>query len=214
MKHKFSHGFQEWQDKHKNLSPEEWRKEYNRIYKGMDDVNGGEYYSLLMSTEPSADNVETHRCEATLPFIKKGDKVIDVGCLCGRYVKFLDKHGHKACGVDIVSDAVQFGNRFFGDTRLFVGDIYSLPFLSKSFDVVVCFETLEHLPRYEEATMELLRITKPGGWCLLSVPYKNRIGSVYHVHSFEENWMDWLGPTANVTTQVHDIWMFTKIKRA
>ncbi|MDD5751504.1 MAG: methyltransferase domain-containing protein, partial [Candidatus Peribacteraceae bacterium] len=44
---------------------------------------------------------------------------------------------------------------------------------SEEFDVVVCFETIEHVPQYREALAHLFRALKPGGVLLLSTP--NRV---------------------------------------
>lgn len=50
------------------------------------------------------------------------------------------------------------------------GDIYSLPFADKSFDVVFCLEVLEHLQMPEKALAELCRVTDKT--LILSVPHE------------------------------------------
>ena len=49
-------------------------------------------------------------------------------------------------------------------------DIKNLPFASASFDCVICSEVLEHIPEHENALKELVRILKPQGNLVVSVP--------------------------------------------
>jgi SAM-dependent methyltransferase len=57
-----------------------------------------------------------------------------------------------------------------------------LPFASDSFDVVVCTQVLEYVPRPQEAVDEIRRVLKSGGSLLLSVP------SVFPRDSDPEYW--------------------------
>jgi SAM-dependent methyltransferase len=58
----------------------------------------------------------------------------------------------------------------------YVSDITNIPVPDASFDVILCTEVLEHVPRPIDALKEMVRITKPGGRLLLSAP----LGSGLH----------------------------------
>jgi ubiquinone/menaquinone biosynthesis C-methylase UbiE len=62
----------------------------------------------------------------------------------------------------------------------YVADITNIPVSDSSFDVILCTEVLEHVPRPIEALREMVRITKPGGRLLLSAP----LGSGLHQEPF------------------------------
>lgn len=47
---------------------------------------------------------------------------------------------------------------------------YPLPLATASFDAVLCFETVEHLPYPERLVAELGRVTRPGGVLILTTP--------------------------------------------
>jgi ubiquinone/menaquinone biosynthesis C-methylase UbiE len=49
-------------------------------------------------------------------------------------------------------------------------DAMRLPFADATFDYVVCSEVLEHLPDDARAAREILRVLKPGGTCIATVP--------------------------------------------
>jgi 2-polyprenyl-3-methyl-5-hydroxy-6-metoxy-1,4-benzoquinol methylase len=57
-----------------------------------------------------------------------------------------------------------------------VGDVTSIAAPDASFDVVLCTEVLEHVPRPNEAVGEMARLLKPGGRLLLTAP----LGSGLH----------------------------------
>ena len=50
------------------------------------------------------------------------------------------------------------------------GDGETLPLKSKSFDVVICMDTLEHIKNDSKVIKELFRILQPGGFAFISVP--------------------------------------------
>lgn len=52
-----------------------------------------------------------------------------------------------------------------------VGDIHKLPFADNSEDAVVCLAVLEHVEDPAQAARELYRVLKPGGFCLVYVPF-------------------------------------------
>ena len=58
----------------------------------------------------------------------------------------------------------------------YVSDITSIPVPDASFDVILCTEVLEHVPRPIEALHEMVRITRPGGRLFLTAP----LGSGLH----------------------------------
>ncbi|WP_051379810.1 class I SAM-dependent methyltransferase [Bradyrhizobium murdochi] len=58
----------------------------------------------------------------------------------------------------------------------YVSDITDIPVPDASFDVILCTEVLEHVPRPIESLGEMIRIAKPGGRLFLTAP----LGSGLH----------------------------------
>lgn len=54
--------------------------------------------------------------------------------------------------------------------RFICGDATRLEFDSQSFDAVTMFDVLEHIPDHESAATEAIRVLRPGGVLLVSVP--------------------------------------------
>jgi len=57
--------------------------------------------------------------------------------------------------------------------RFVHGDATRLEFASASFDAVTMFDVIEHVPDDQKAMSEVLRVLKPGGYVLVSVPNEN-----------------------------------------
>jgi ubiquinone/menaquinone biosynthesis C-methylase UbiE len=51
-------------------------------------------------------------------------------------------------------------------------DLTRLTFAEATFDLVVCFDVLEHVPDYRQALRECHRVLRPGGKMLLTVPFR------------------------------------------
>lgn len=49
-------------------------------------------------------------------------------------------------------------------------DLTEIPVRDDSFDAIICYHVLEHIPDDSKAMRELHRILKPGGWALLQSP--------------------------------------------
>lgn len=55
--------------------------------------------------------------------------------------------------------------------RLRFGDVTALPFAAARFDAVLSLDVLEHVPDYRAALRQFARVLRPGGQCVLSVPF-------------------------------------------
>lgn len=99
--------------------------------------------------------------------------VLEAGCGEGFVLKYLAEHrpGWRLAGCDISAGAIAFARRTCpADIGLDVADIYRLPMPSRSFDLVICSEVLEHLADVPAALAELQRISR--GHVLITVPHE------------------------------------------
>lgn len=87
-------------------------------------------------------------------------KILEIGVGNKTLANLLEKYGIKVITLDV-------------DRRLnplVVGDVKNLPFKSDSFELITCFEVLEHLPfeYFKEILLELNRTSK--SYVILSIP--------------------------------------------
>lgn len=111
------------------------------------------------------------RYEFAKPFCA-GKEVLDIACGAGYGTKALAGVARRVVGVDVDDTAIRFAGRHDGGAggHYFVGDAMALPFADGSFDVVVSFETIEHLPNIPRYLAEIRRVLRPHGVYLVSTP--------------------------------------------
>ncbi len=49
-------------------------------------------------------------------------------------------------------------------------DVTDIQFEDNSYDVIICYHVLEHVPEDRKGLQELYRILRPGGWAIIQVP--------------------------------------------
>lgn len=111
-----------------------------------------------------------------------GQKILDMGCGEGRHVARACQEKSIFCqGADLsFSDLLKTKEKLqlheklddFKDSSwgLNSTDITSLSYKDEAFDIVICSEVLEHIPKDEKAVKELLRVLKHKGTLAISVP--------------------------------------------
>lgn len=102
--------------------------------------------------------------------------VLEIGCGLGGFCIHAAKRGANAIGLDINSSAVKKAkelaqkSKFRNQLDFVIGDAQFLPFRNASNDIVVCSETLEHIPNYKRAFNQLVRVTGESGYLCVTVP--------------------------------------------
>src|SRR6266576_1992296 len=98
-----------------------------------------------------------------------GKSVLDAGCGTGYGVALMLAAGAKTVvGVDISGSAISRAPQLAKGAEFVVGDVRNLPFDDQAFDVVTCFEVIEHVEGAEDVLAELKRLLSPAGVLLLS----------------------------------------------
>ncbi len=105
--------------------------------------------------------------------VPEKSRVLDVGCSSGVLGReLIDRKGCSLIGIDIDSSAANVAEKYY--TRVFVGDIqqlYALPAeYSKTFDVTVFADVLEHTVNPEEVLSHYVAYARSGGIVIISLP--------------------------------------------
>lgn len=109
----------------------------------------------------------------------EGKDVLDVACGSGIGTDFLRRAGaRKVYGLDIDPHAVAYAQARYADCEFAECDATDLSLPDESVDVVVSFETLEHLRDQERFLRECSRVLRPKGVLICSTPNTN----VYRWH--------------------------------
>ncbi len=115
-------------------------------------------------------------------------RILDAGCGLAYGTELLMRAGASAAtGVDVSAATVEAARAQVGDdVELARADVTALPFDSDSFDLVVCFEVIEHVAQPDRGLDELARVLAPGGILALSSPNRDEYpaGNPHHVHEY------------------------------
>ena len=115
-----------------------------------------------------------HRYHYVLPLVT-GKVVLDAACGEGYGSALMSRRAAKVCGVDISLEAIIHGRGAYADhtnLELIEASCTELPFEAARFDVVVSFETIEHITGQAQFLDEIKRVLKPEGVLILSCPNK------------------------------------------
>lgn len=108
--------------------------------------------------------------------VRPGDTVLDVACGLGygAHVIAQNSRAARVTGIDIDAGSIAHATALFGDdprVEFRAGDAMDLSHIpDASVDLVVSFETLEHVPDPQRALREFERVLTPGGRLIASVP--------------------------------------------
>lgn len=106
--------------------------------------------------------------------LTKNKTILDVACGEGYGSHFLAESAHSVMGIDVDPKAIEHAQQRYQASNLqfMQADACDLPIEDQSIDVVVCFETLEHLEDHDGLMASFKRVLKPNGHLVLSSPDK------------------------------------------
>lgn len=124
--------------------------------------------------------------------LTKNKKVLDAACGTGYGSAIISKEATEVFGIDKSEEAILYAKDNYKEKNVnfIVADIEKLPFEKAFFDVVVSFETIEHvdLQKQKNFLLEINRVLKKDGVLIISTPnkeiYKNQGKNQFHVSEF------------------------------
>ncbi len=122
---------------------------------------------------------------------------LDVGCASGYMISQIqqDSPGKKYFGVDIYNKAIKFAKQRYPKISFKVASSGKLPFKDNSFDLSLCYETIEHVEDPEKTLKEIRRVLKKGGTLILAMDSGNWV--------FRVVWFVWEKTTGRVWQGAH-----------
>jgi len=115
-----------------------------------------------------------NRYRAAMEFIASDGFILDLGCGIGygTYMMAEKAADGKAIGLDISEEAIAYAKRHYArpNVEYRVDDCMTTDFGDRRFDLIACFEVLEHLPDPERLMALAARWLKPNGCLICSTP--------------------------------------------
>ncbi len=109
--------------------------------------------------------------ELLLPCLATGSRVLDLGCGAGVPVAAALAREHRVVGVDFSAEQIRRARANVPGVEFIESDLMAVEFSDASFEAIVAFYSLFHLPReeHEELLRRVHRWLAPGGHLLATV---------------------------------------------
>jgi len=102
-------------------------------------------------------------------------RLLDIGCGEGYFLHYAERY-YETYGTDISEYCVKETTERTRKSKISVGNILELNYKNKYFDVITCFDVMEHVKNYEEAICECKRVLNDGGIFVVRVPNPSSLG--------------------------------------
>ena len=99
---------------------------------------------------------------------RQGLRILNVGAATGRSTEILQPYG-KVDSVEYDEPCYLF-SRDVLKLDIIQASVTDLPFPDESYDIVCCFDVIEHVEDDRRAVSELVRVCRPGGSVFVTVP--------------------------------------------
>ena len=138
--------------------------------------------------------------------LARGRRVLDAGCGAGYGSRILaDAGAREVLGVDIAEAVLEAIRPTMPATvRLEAGDLRKLEYAENAFDLVVCFEVIEHFEDPLVVLDELVRVLAPNGILLISSPNRGVYppGNPHHLHEFRPDELE-----SDLRARLNQVWL-------
>lgn len=128
---------------------------------------------------------------------KISNNILDVGCASGSFTNNISNifPNSTITGIDIYSSAIEYGKKKYPHINFILADAHHIPFEDNRFDLVICYETIEHLTNPLEVLREMRRVLKTEGTAIVAMDS----GSLL----FQVVWFLWEKTKGNVWQGAH-----------
>ncbi len=126
------------------------------------------YHKLISSSGENSPERWRGR-KSVLTAHQQSGALLDMGCSSGAFLESLRGNAWKLYGIEMSANGARTAEARSG-AEVFVGNILDAPFPRESFDVITCFDVLEHLYDPREVMARVAEWLKPGGIFYVLVP--------------------------------------------
>jgi SAM-dependent methyltransferase len=126
------------------------------------------YHKLISAGGENSPHRWEFRREALTRY-KQSGTLLDLGCSSGSFLAYMRSESWKLYGIEMSAECARTAEER-SKAQVFEGSILDGPFARESFDVITCFDVLEHLYEPRQVMGRIAEWLKPGGIFYVLVP--------------------------------------------
>lgn len=153
------------------LSPRLTQEAILKLYKDEAYYNSnvsGQGYDEYLEISENWEKTFTRRLKQIAPY-KSSGRALDIGCGPGYFLSAAQKMGFDVYGLDPSDYIVEMAKKAWGE-RVQLGLIESANYEPESFDLIVAFDTFEHIYDPNKFLQAIHSFLKPGGVLAITTP--------------------------------------------
>lgn len=139
-------------------SPEQKRAHNRRLFATIADR-----YDLVTAVLSYGQDARWKRRLVAMAGVTPGERALDLACGTGDIALAVAARGARVTGLDLTPRMLQLAAGKSRAATFLAGDMTSLPFGSRSFDLVTTGYGLRNVPHLATALDEIARVLRPGG---------------------------------------------------
>jgi len=136
-----------------------------------------DYYQKGTKTNPFQIFWHGEKLKVCLKILKqiKFSNCLEVGSASGHMISQIAKKYPKASfdAIDPYEAAVKYAQKNYPGIKFQIAEAEKLPFKDNSFDLLLCYETIEHVRNPKQAMLEMKRVLNPRGKLIMAMDSGN-----------------------------------------
>lgn len=136
-------------------------------FDALKEIYQDDYHDYISDADAQADAQK--KFQLVKPYLSKTSRLLDYGCGLGHFLGLAREAGREVRGYDISSAAAaKATNRFKIPVQ--TGEPKQNLLAKNSFDLVTCFDVIEHIPSFEQTLRWFYSWLKSGGRLFMTTP--------------------------------------------
>lgn len=143
--------------------------------------------------------------------------VLDIASGSGYGTAILGESAKRVIGIDIDAGSIKYAQKNYGSKNVTfkLGDGKKIPLDDNSVEVIVSYETIEHIDDYRGFMAEIKRVLQPSGLFVLSTPNDLEYpeGNHFHLHEFKPDELENFAKQyfKNTKTYYQGTWLYNAL---